>query len=82
MRAYEFLEREKDINFLKFMIDKAWHLIKKEAARQKETDLNKQAIARQKQKNKKLKSRMSTRDYDVNNFAVRPRRIDKPKLYP
>jgi len=82
MRAYEFIEREQDIVFLKFMIDKAWHFIKKEAQRQKEIDLNKHAIARQKQKNKKLKSRMSTRNSEVDGFAVRPRRIDKPKLYP
>jgi hypothetical protein len=80
MRFKEICDKDNEIHFLKFMIDKTWAQIKREAARQKQAADARAEIARAKHKNKLLTSRM-TRDEPIDPFSVRPMRKNKPKLY-
>ncbi len=81
MRYKDFCNKDNEIHFLKFVLDKAWHLIQIEAERQQQIELNKKITKAQKERNQVLKSRMTKSGIKVNDFAVRPRRINRPKLY-
>jgi len=80
MRFNEFCNKDNEIHFLKFMIDKAWLLVQKEAKNQQQIAATKSNTKRIKKRNQILKSRMS-RDVPINYSATRPLIKNKPKLY-
>jgi len=80
MRYKDFCNKDNEIHFLKFVIDKAWHLIQKEAEHQQPISTAKKEIQKAKDRNKVLTSRM-TKKGPIDYSATRPLTKNKPKLY-
>ncbi len=80
MRADEFIQKDNNIEFMKFMLDKTWIAIRRKAKKQVEMAKNIEDIARQKKRNEPFTKRI--RDTDLNSYnTARPKRSDEPKLY-
>ena len=80
MRADEFIQKDDNIAFMKFMLDKTWLAIRRKAKKQAEIAKNIEDLAHQKKKNQPLTKRI--RDTDFNNYNTgRIKRGDEPKLY-
>lgn len=80
MRFTEICNKDNEIHFIKFMFDKAWHLIQKEAEHQQQLAIANKEIQKTKERNNVLKKRM-TRNTAPNYSAMRPLVKNKPKLY-